>query len=128
MFELKIFNWIEEHIVKKILASSPIENFNKWDIVFKKWDRSNWKWYVIKSWIVWIIINDVEVAKLGMWEMFWEIGLLREEERSATVEARSDLELIALSISDLIEMVNHDDNIINKQIMRRIEENLENNF
>ncbi len=128
MFELKIFNWIEEHIVNKILASSPIENFKKWDIVFKKWDRSNWKWYVIKSWSVWIIINEVKVASLGMWEMFWEIGLLREEERSATVEAISDLELIALSLSDLIEMVNHDDNIINKQIMRRIEENLENNF
>lgn len=128
MYELKIFNWIEKHIVEKILLESPIENFKEWEIVFKEWENSNWKWYVIKSWKVSIIINKVVVAELWVWEMFWEIALLREEERNATVIAISDLELIALTLNDLIEMVNHDENIINKQIMRRIEENIENNF
>lgn len=128
MYELKIFNWIEKHIVEKILLESPIENFKKWELVFKEWENSNWKWYVIKSWKVWIIINRIQVTELGVWEMFWEIALLREEERNATVEALEDLELIALTLNDLIEMVNHDDNIINKQIMKRIEENLDNNF
>lgn len=128
MFELKIFNWIEENIVKKILTSSPIENFKKWTLIFKEGELSNWKWYVIKEWMVSIIIQWVKVADLGKWEMFWEIGLLRDEQRNATVQAVTDIELISLSLGDLIEMVNHDDNIINKQIMRRIEQNLENNF
>lgn len=128
MFELKIFNWIEENIVNRILSNSPIEKFKIWDIVFKEWEKSNWKGYVIKSWTVWIVIKWIKVTELGMWEMFWEIAILREEDRSATVEALADLELIVLSLADLIELVNHDDNIINKQIMKRIEENLENNF
>lgn len=128
MYELKIFNWIEKHIVEKILATSPIENYKKWDVIFKEWELSNWKWYVIKSWVVSISINKVVISELWVGEMFWEIALLREEERNATVIATTDLELISLTLNDLIELVNHDDNIINKQIMRRIEENLENNF
>lgn len=128
MYELKIFNWIEKDIVQKILTTSPIENYKKWDIIFKEWELSNWKWYVIKSWTVSISINKVIISELWVWEMFWEIALLREEERNATVIAITDLELISLTLNDLIELVNHDDNIINKQIMRRIEENIENNF
>jgi CRP-like cAMP-binding protein len=49
---------------------------------------------------------------------------LTEEYRNATVEVVSDVELIVITYPDLIDMVNHDDNIINKQIMKRIEENL----
>ncbi|NDK08175.1 cyclic nucleotide-binding domain-containing protein [Candidatus Gracilibacteria bacterium] len=128
MYELKIFNGIEKHIVEKILLESPIENFKEGEIVFKEGENSNGKGYVIKSGKVSININKVVVAELGAGEMFGEIALLREEERNATVIAISDLELIALTLNDLIEMVNHDENIINKQIMRRIEENIENNF
>jgi CRP-like cAMP-binding protein len=56
--------------------------------------------------------------------MFWEIALLNEEARTATVRAITNLELIVITLSDLIEMINSDDNIINKQIIKRIEENL----
>jgi len=35
--------------------------------------------------------------------------------------------LIVLTLDDLIDMINSDENNINKEIMRRIEENLENN-
>jgi len=35
--------------------------------------------------------------------------------------------MIILTINDLIDMINNDENKINKEIMRRIEENLENN-
>lgn len=124
MFELEIFKWIEFATVEKILAYASIESYNKWDIVFNEWDQTNWKAYVIKSWEVDIIVKWKKIKTLFEWEIFWEIALLTEEYRNATVEVVSDVELIVITYPDLIDMVNHDDNIINKQIMKRIEENL----
>jgi CRP-like cAMP-binding protein len=124
MFELEIFKWIETQVVEKILSYAPIEKFVKWDIIFKEWELTNWKAYVINSWEVEVTMKWKSVATLVKWEIFWEIALLSEEERNATVTATTNLELIIVTYSDLIEMINHDDNIINKQIMRRIEQNI----
>jgi CRP-like cAMP-binding protein len=49
---------------------------------------------------------------------------LNEEQRTATVEALEPTEVIVLTLNNLIEMINNDDNSINKEIIRRIEENL----
>lgn len=57
--------------------------------------------------------------------MFGEIALLNEELRSATVVAESDVSVAILSQDALFEMIENDDNSINKEIMRRMEENLE---
>lgn len=124
MFELEIFKWIESHIVERIISNVPIENFVKWDLVFTEWEFTNWKAYIIKSWEVQIMAKLKEIAKLWKWEIFWEIALLNEEERNATVLSLTDLELMVITYPDLIDMINHDDNIINKKIMRRIEQNL----
>jgi len=40
--------------------------------------------------------------------------------------ANSDTEVIILTLDSLIEMINNDENKINKVIMKRIEENLQN--
>ena len=124
MSNLKIFEWIDNEVVDKILSSAQVETFNNLDIIFNEWELSNWKSYIIKTWIVEVEINWNKIAELSDWEMFWEIALLNEETRTATVKAITNLELIVLTLSDLIEMINNDDNIINKQIIRRIEENL----
>jgi CRP-like cAMP-binding protein len=57
--------------------------------------------------------------------MFGEIALLNEEERTATVEAIEDTEVIILTLNNLINLINNDSNNINKEIIKRIEENLE---
>jgi CRP-like cAMP-binding protein len=124
MSNLKIFEWIDNEVVDKILSSAQVETFNNLDIIFNEWELSNWKSYIIKTWIVEVEINWNKIAELSDWEMFWEIALLNEETRTATVKAITNLELIVLTLSDLIEMINNDDNIINKQIIKRIEENL----
>lgn len=124
MSNLKIFDWIESQVVEKILSYAPTEGFNSWDVIFNEWELSNWKSYIIKTWIVEVEINWNKIAELSDWEMFWEIALLNEEARTATVKAITNLELIVITLSDLIEMINSDDNIINKQIIKRIEENL----
>jgi len=58
--------------------------------------------------------------------MFGEIALLNEEARTATIIAEEDVETIVLSQDILFTMIENDNNSINKEIMRRMEENLEN--
>ncbi|USN59514.1 MAG: cyclic nucleotide-binding domain-containing protein [Candidatus Peribacteria bacterium] len=66
------------------------------------------------------------MAELHNGDIFGEIALLNEEERSASVEAISDIEVIVLTLDHLIDMINNDENNINKEVMRRIEENIRN--
>lgn len=124
MRELKVFIWVEDNVIDNILSKSPIEKFKKWDTIFYEWDFSNWKWYIIREWIVWVFVNDVKLADVQKWELFWEIALLSEDKRNATIIALTDVELIVLTLEDLIEMINNNENIINKQIIKRVEENI----
>lgn len=126
IYHLKIFAWIEKEIVDWIISSAPIKSFDKWDLIIKEWDLSNWEWYIIKNWEVEVSIKWSTIANLWTWDIVWEMALLSEEERSATVKAQTNTDLIVLSLNDLIEMINNDENNINKEIVRRIEENLEN--
>lgn len=56
--------------------------------------------------------------------MVGEIALLNEEERTATVIAKTESELIVLNLENMIQMISNDENKINKEIIRRIEENI----
>ena len=67
-----------------------------------------------------------EITVLEKGDIFGEIALLNEEERSANIKALSNLETIVLSQEDIFTMIENDENTINKEIIRRMEENLEN--
>lgn len=128
IYELKIFNWLNKDSIDFILKNSKIEKFSSWEIILLQWEESNWKWYIIKSWEVDVEIGWKQIAKLWDWEIFWEIALLNEEERTATIKAISDVETIVLSQDTLIEMINNWNETINKDIMNRLEQNLKNNY
>lgn len=128
LYNLKIFSWVEKNIVDEILTNSSIENFNAWDIILKEWQTSNWKWYIIKSWEVEVSINWSQVAKLFPGEIFWEIALLNEEQRTATIKALTSLETIVITLESLLEIVENWNTSVNQDIMNRIEENLKNNL
>ncbi len=127
IYSLKIFKWIDRDVVEKIINNCKEKVFKESEIIFLQWDISNWEWYIIKSGRVKISINDKKIAELWTWDIVWEIALLNDEERTATVEAIENVEVIVLTLECLIEMINHDDNSINKEIVRRIEENIYNN-
>ena len=93
-------------------------------MIIVEWEESNWEWYIIKSWRVSIRIGWAPIAELWAWDIFWEIALLNEEPRTASVIVNGDLEVIILTLDNLIDLINSDDNQVNKTIMRRIEENL----
>lgn len=126
IYNLSIFRWIDRETVESIILNCEEENFSKWEIIITQWTNSNGKWYIIKNGTVKISIDWKKIVELSEWNIVWEIALLNEEERTATAEATSDTTMIILTLDDLIDMINSDENKINKEIMRRIEENLNN--
>lgn len=121
---LPIFSGVSEEIVQKIISQSPRENFTKWQTILLEGEASNGKWYIIESWEVAIWIKWDMKATLWAGAIFWEIALLNEDTRVATVNAKTDITVIVLTFDSLIEMLNNDENNINKEILRRLEENL----
>ena len=124
IYNLKIFSWIDKETVEKIILNCNEEKFTKDEIIMFEWEESNGKWYIIKNGRVSISIKWNKIAELWSWDIVWEIALLNEEPRTATVKALEDVENIVLTLDHLVEMINNDDNSINKEIIRRIEENL----
>ncbi len=126
LYNLKIFAGIDKEIVKNLLNNLEKETYISGQIILNQWDQNNWKWYIIISWEVDVLINSEKVATLWEWEIFWEIALLNEEDRTATVVSKTDLELLVISQNSVLEIMN-EDNFLNKEIMRRVQENIENN-
>ena len=124
LYNLEIFKWINNEVIDHILLNCEIRKYNESDTIIKEWNISNWEWYIIKNGKISISIKGSKIAELNAWDIFWEIALLNEEERTASVTAITGLEVIVLSFDNLIEMINNDENKINKTIMNRIEENL----
>lgn len=128
IYSLKIFTWLEKNIIDIIIKNSPSEVFSPGEIIIIEWTPSNGKGYIIKSWEVDIEIGWKKIAELWAWEIFWEIALLNEEKRTATVKAISATEVIILNQENLIEMINNGNESINKDIMDRLEYNLIHNY
>lgn len=124
IYFLKIFEGIGKDVVDNIVENCETRKILNWEIIIAEWEESNWEWYILKHWKVWISINWNRIAELSHWDIFWEIALLNEEQRTATVIAMTDIEVIVLKLEHLIEIINNDSNKINKKIMKRIEENL----
>lgn len=124
IYSLEIFKWVDHDVIEHIILNCDERKYAKDEMIIAEWEDSNWEWYILKTWKVLISINNNKIAELNAWDIFWEIALLNEEPRTATVIALSDIEVIVLSLDNLIEMINNDENKINKTVMHRIEENI----
>ena len=124
IYNLEIFKWVTHDVVDSIIWQCEKRKYIDGEMIIIEWEESNWEWYILKSGKVIISIWGSKIAELNIWDIFWEIALLNEEKRTATVTAISDLEVIVLSLENLLEMINNDENKINKTIMHRMEENI----
>ena len=122
IYSLKIFEGIEKETITKIINECKIREYLAWEIIMMEWTESNWEWYIIKSGNVEILIWGQRVAELGSGDIFGEIALLNEENRTATVRAINDLKVFVLNIDHLLDMINNWSNLINKTILSRIED------
>ncbi|MCT4617683.1 MAG: cyclic nucleotide-binding domain-containing protein [Candidatus Gracilibacteria bacterium] len=125
MQNIKIFRGIEQEDVNYILSKCNIEIFGAGREIMSQGEESNGKGYIIKSGEVEIFVDNKERKTLGEGDVFGEIALLNDGERTATVIAKTEVETYILTQDSLIEIINNYSNAINKQIMQRIEENLD---
>lgn len=124
IFTLKIFHWIDKDVIKSIIDNCETRQYDNWEMIIMEAEESNGEGYIIKSWKVSISIAGTTIAELLTGDIFGEIALLNEEERTATVCAEGTIEVFVLTLDDIIKMISVDDKI-NKTIIARIEENLE---
>lgn len=124
MLDIKIFKGMTDEEVKIILWSLDTTFFEAEEIIIKQNEESNKKGYIIARWEVSVIINENEIAKLWEGEVFWEIALLSEDARTATVTATEDTLCYIITQDKLLEIVDNYSNEVNKEIISRIEENL----
>lgn len=124
--QLKIFRGIEEAVVEMIIRNTQRESYGAGEIIMEQGDFPNGKGYIIEEGSVNVWVNEAQTSKLEAGEIFGEIALLNEEPRTATVVAETPVTLMVLSEEILFQMIQNDENTINKEIMRRMEENLEN--
>lgn len=124
IYSLKIFEGVEKETVSKIIKECELREYNSGEIIILEEEDSNWEWYIIKTWEVELIIWWEVIKELKSGDIFWEIALLNEEKRTATIKAKTDIVVFVLKIEHLIEMINNWNNTINKTILSRIEENI----
>lgn len=123
---LKIFEGIDTATVQDILNNASRKWFSAGETIMEQGDFPNGTGYIIDHGSVDVFVNGEKTATLEEGDMFGEIALLNEEPRTATIVAQNDVITIILSQETLFQMIENDDNSINKEIMRRMEENLEN--
>lgn len=124
IFTLRIFHWVDRTVIKHIIENCESRIYKDWEMIIMEWEVSNWEWYILRQWKVSISIGWSHIAELWAGDIFWEIALLSEEERTATVYSQWDISVIVLKLDDIIKILSQDDTI-NKTVIDRIEENLE---
>ncbi|MDD2907939.1 MAG: cyclic nucleotide-binding domain-containing protein [Candidatus Gracilibacteria bacterium] len=124
IYGLKIFHGFDKEIVDSIINNCEQREYSLGELIIVEGENSNGEGYILKKGKVTISIGGQRVAELNPGDIFGEIALLNEEARTATVSALSNIEVIVLNLSDLINIINNDANNINKLIIQRIEENL----
>ena len=124
IFTLKIFHWLDKTVIKNIIDNCESRDYSDEEMIIMEGEESNGEGYILKNGRVSVSIAGNHVVDLSSWDIFWEIALLNEEERTATIYAQWEIEVIVLRLPDIIKMISLDDTI-NKTVIARIEENLE---
>ena len=121
----KIFEWISGSFLNLIVDNSKRVNVSNQEIIITQWDTSDNHAYVIQKWEVSVIIDNKEVKKLWEWDIFWEIALITNEPRTATIKANDDCILLQINKIILEKVIKELKNWkeIQKVIFERIMEN-----
>ena len=127
IYALKIFEWVDSHTIQMIVNNCPKEYYKANEVILTQGDENNGKWYILTQGKVDIIIHWEYRTTLDEWNIFWEIALLNEEQRTATVQAKTDVECLIISQDTIFELINNGNYSINWDIINRIEENLKHN-
>lgn len=124
--DIYIFQWISENFVNLVIDNSRRMEVKEGEIIIKQWDFSNLEAYIIQDWEAEVVIYDKVIKTLLPGEIFWEMALVTNEPRTATIKAKTDLILLKIN-QDLLHKILRDfpnGKEIQKTMMNRILENL----
>ncbi len=94
--KLYIFEWLEEAFLKKILETSQIKLFKANDFVFQEGDKTE-NSFILISGVVSVIKWWKIVNTIFEWDIFWEIWLVFNEPRTATIKAETNIEVLEIT-------------------------------
>lgn len=124
--KLYIFEWLTKEEVSYFTLMSEMELYKKWDKIISEWDVSNDRAYIIEEWWVDIFKKWEKIANLGKWELFWEIALIVNEPRTASVIANDKTEVLVLRKDDFLML--YQKSWQYQMIKDKILERIKNNF
>jgi CRP-like cAMP-binding protein len=126
--DIYLFQWLNKQFLDLIVDNSRRVNVNTGEYVVKQWDKSNNEAYIILEWEVIVEINWKIVNTISEWNIFWEIALITDESRTASIKASKDLILLKINKELLHNIIKNFTNWkeIQKIIFERIQENIKN--
>ena len=94
--DIKLFEWIDIEYSNMIIDNSRRVEKKLWDIIIFQWEKSTGFAYIIQEWSVVIEIDGKVVNKLDEWNLFWEMALITDEARTASVISETDTTLLQI--------------------------------
>jgi len=98
--ELSLFQGLDEEALRAVAAAVVEESVEEGRVLVREGDFSQ-DLTIIDEGKASVTHDGQELTQLGPGEMFGEMGLLRKEQRNATVRAATDMRLIHLTKFDL---------------------------
>lgn len=123
---LYIFDGFSKEEIAYFLLMSQTQ-YHKWGKkIITVGDQSNGCAYYINSGHVRVIQGGSEVAILGPGSFFWEVALITDEPRNATVETIDDIELQVFMKDDFLMLLSRSGHSkeMKEEIRRRILERI----
>lgn len=124
--DISLFEWIELGYIEMIIDNSRRIEYKSEDVIIFQWANSNGAAYIIQEWNVRVEINWELVTKINEWWLFWEIALITDEPRVASVIAESNIILLQIDQELLHTIIKKFKNWsdIQETFMKRILENI----
>ncbi len=124
--DIYVFQGLTKDFIDMVIDNSRRIEIKSWEYILKQWEKSNDEAYFIQDWEVDVEINWKVVNKIEEWNIFWEIALITNEPRTASVRANTDLILLKINKELLFNIIKNFINWkeIQKVIVERIKDNL----
>ena len=123
--ENKIFEWINSIFLNLLVDNSQRVEVKAWEYIITQWNKTDNHAYIIQQWDVNVEIDWEVIKTLWEWDIFWEISLITNEPRTASIKATSNLILLQINKVILEKIIRELKNWkeIQKIIFKRITEN-----
>lgn len=121
----KIFEWIDWIFLNLIIDNSERIEVKSWKYIINQWDKTDNHAYIIQLWDVSVEIDWKQIKVLWEWDIFWEISLITNEPRTASIKSITDLVLLKINKTILKKIIKELKNWkeIQDKIFKRILEN-----